>query len=257
MSDGIFRSSGGVGLFSLAWTSALTLGFTGCERAEPTEPTGSALVLSEVDYDQPGLDDAEFIELHNRGSEAYDLRPIVLVLLNGTAKMDESGYIPAEYRRATLASLGSLPAGGFLVISGAPHPMSQGTRHIDSQWSAQNALQNGAHDAILLVDTVRGALLDGFSYEGALPPFSIKEVPERISNLPEVKVDDSAQITGSLVRTFVNGEPRGWDFTTELTPGSPNKLVPPTSTSPGMERMRNRGKSRTMISRPEFPDAAP
>jgi len=40
-------------------------------------------VVNEVDYDQPGSDTAEFVEIYNRGTEAGDLSTVELVLVNG------------------------------------------------------------------------------------------------------------------------------------------------------------------------------
>jgi hypothetical protein len=42
------------------------------------------IVINEIDYDQPGTDTAEFIELENIGSEAVNLGGVTLDLVNGT-----------------------------------------------------------------------------------------------------------------------------------------------------------------------------
>ena len=42
------------------------------------------LVINEVDYDQPGTDTAEFIELKNMGTDTVELSDFTLELVNGS-----------------------------------------------------------------------------------------------------------------------------------------------------------------------------
>jgi hypothetical protein len=46
-------------------------------------PSGPSLVINEIDYDNLGSDNAEYIELYNRGDAAVDLSGLILLLVNG------------------------------------------------------------------------------------------------------------------------------------------------------------------------------
>jgi hypothetical protein len=73
-------------------------------------PQGGSLVINEVDYDQPGQDDAEFIEIYNPTSQPIDLTSVSLELLNGLS----GGQV---YHTLPLSSVASeLPANAFLVL---------------------------------------------------------------------------------------------------------------------------------------------
>jgi hypothetical protein len=74
--------------------------------ALPGQPT---LVINEIDYDQPGSDVAEFIEIHNFGSTAADLTRVTLDLV------DSSGNNLAGYDLGLAGDL--LPAGAYLVVA--------------------------------------------------------------------------------------------------------------------------------------------
>jgi hypothetical protein len=112
----------------------------------------AAVVINEVDYDQPGTDTAEFIELRNNGPAAVDLGTYTLDLVNGN-----NGLI---YTTVTLPSV-SLAAGGYYVIAFG----SANTWHSDFIASPlDNGVQNGSPDAIGLRDG--GVLVDAVSYEG-------------------------------------------------------------------------------------------
>ncbi len=121
--------------------------------------TGGALVINEVDYDQPGTDTTEFIELYNGSPTAISLTGLTLELVNGS-----NGSI---YDTIALGGLGSIDAGQYLVIgstlitSGLP----SGTLSIDFG-SASNNVQNGAPDAMRLL--AGSTLIDAVSYEGVV-----------------------------------------------------------------------------------------
>ncbi|MCA9543168.1 MAG: lamin tail domain-containing protein, partial [Myxococcales bacterium] len=80
-----------------------------------TEPTAAGtLIINEIDYDQPGADDGEFIELYNPGASAVQLAGFAVELVNGS-----NGEV---YHRVPLSTgvqgpnSGFLQAGGYLVI---------------------------------------------------------------------------------------------------------------------------------------------
>ncbi|MEZ4402259.1 MAG: lamin tail domain-containing protein [Kofleriaceae bacterium] len=127
----------------------------------------SHLVINEIDYDMPGAGDSvEFVEIYNPGGAAVPLAGYTLVLVNGNGT-------PAVYRTLSLAPAGTLPAGGYLLIGAAAvtgggikftPPVGTG----NDQWPATDAIQNGAPDGILLVDTTTTTVVDKLSYEGAI-----------------------------------------------------------------------------------------
>ena len=67
----------------------------------------AALVINEVDYDQPGTDQGEFIELFNSGTDDILLDGVTLDLINGT-----NG---SAYRSFDLAGL-TIGADAYLVL---------------------------------------------------------------------------------------------------------------------------------------------
>ena len=68
----------------------------------------AGVVINEVDYDQPGADNGEFIELYNCGVATVDLTGWTLELVNGT------GGGAAIYD--TVALSGTLAGNAYLVI---------------------------------------------------------------------------------------------------------------------------------------------
>src|SRR4051812_2699871 len=68
------------------------------------------VVINEVDYDQPGTDTAEYIELFNNGASVVSLSGYTLRLVNGANN--------TTYQTITLEGTATLPAGGYYVICG-------------------------------------------------------------------------------------------------------------------------------------------
>ena len=123
-------------------------------RAGP--PLGADLVINEIDYDQPGNDGPEFVEIHNPTAAAIPLAGVRVEMVNGAGG--------AVYGTYNLVDAGqSLPAGGYLVIGGAGVVPPMGVLRMNLP---ANGLQNGAPDGVRLM---RGNLrIDGLAYEGAL-----------------------------------------------------------------------------------------
>ncbi|MGH1365400.1 MAG: T9SS type A sorting domain-containing protein [Calditrichia bacterium] len=112
--------------------------------------------INEVDYDQPGTDEAEFVELV--GPDGTDLSGYTLELVNGN---NGSIYNTVDLAGQTIPS-DNESGFGFLVIG------STNVANVDftpSGWIA-NAVQNGSPDGILL--KLNGTVVDGISYEGVL-----------------------------------------------------------------------------------------
>jgi hypothetical protein len=215
------------GMVALATVSA-TDGTVTRDATITITTTTAALMINEVDYDQPNTDMTEFVELYNGTGAAYPLANIALVLVNGAGT-------PAEYKRIPLDAAGSIPAGGYLVIStSAVTPQGAGVRYTPppSSWPTMDALQNGgnamtpASDGILLVNTSTMTILDKLAYEG---PLTVNLTGFGSVNLVEGTMtsaaDDSAPIK-SIAR-IPNGIDNNmasleWFATTTITPGAPN-----------------------------------
>jgi len=75
-----------------------------------TTAAAGALVINEVDYDQPSTDLAEYLELKNTGATAVQLSGYSVVMVNAAATGG-----PAPYRTINLPT-GSLAAGDYFVI---------------------------------------------------------------------------------------------------------------------------------------------
>ena len=170
-------------------------------------PQGGSLVINEVDYDQPGEDNAEFIEIYNPTSQAVDLSTVAVELLNGSS----GGQV---YHTVALSSVATeLPSNAFLVLyQGAvmvPNEVLQG--------SLMASIQNGAPDGIRLVNTQTNEVIDALSYEGETEGLSEGGVAPTESDLGD----------GSLARC-VDGADRDnnaedFTFTTTPTPGTANQ----------------------------------
>ncbi|NND72920.1 MAG: T9SS type A sorting domain-containing protein [Rhodothermales bacterium] len=109
------------------------------------------VVINEIDYDQPGTDDAEFVEIFNGGIVSVDLSSYTLELVNGTgggASIDES--IPLT---------GSVAPFGYYVVCQSIVTVP----NCDQESIA--SFQNGSPDAAGLRDGTN-ALVDAVSYEG-------------------------------------------------------------------------------------------
>ncbi len=179
---------------------------------------GTGLSINEIDYDQPGADSAEFVEIYNAGSASVDLTGLAVVLVNGSTT-------PApEYGRATLS--GTLAAGGFLVVGipGQTLTLPAGVTRVD--FSGTTGIQNGPPDGVALVDTVGLRVVDALSYEGAITMASIMGFSAPV-NLVEgtaaTAVDSGA---GSLVRLpdghDTDNADADWSLSATPTPGAPN-----------------------------------
>lgn len=130
------------------------------------------LVINEIDYDNNGTDNAEFIEIYNPTASAISLTGKRVVLVNG----DTSGT-PALYSGGAgifdLGSLGMLDAGQYLVIGSATLIATlPGTVKTLAFAGAQDQVQNGPRDSAYLIDvgnagmSILPSIIDSVSYEG-------------------------------------------------------------------------------------------
>jgi hypothetical protein len=175
------------------------------------------LVINEIDYDQPGNDTAEFIELFNNTGAPVNLANLEVRLINGSNK--------ALYGTIKLGP-GMLAQGQYLVIAPAGFVVPPGTAFIPSA----AVLQNGDPDGLALVDISNKVVLDAFSYGGAITeavlgaPFvgSTSLVEGQAANLK-----DNSDPSRSLARV-PNGNDKNdaltdWASTVNVTPGAANQ----------------------------------
>lgn len=114
-------------------------------------PPATHLVINEIDYDNPGTDTAEFVELFNPTSAAIDLTGHALVQINGADSR--------EYGRVALS--GTIAAGGYLLVT------AMGSSVPGATHSFPVALQNGAPDGVLLLGP-GNVIIDAAIYEGTM-----------------------------------------------------------------------------------------
>ena len=135
-----------ISLGLLALTSGITLS------------SHAAVVINEIDYDQPGTDSAEFIELFNAGSSVISLDNYVIDLINGSNS--------SSYRNIKLTGFSIDADSYFVVCSNASLVANCNYRFTSSNgW-----IQNGAPDSVALYEST--ILLDTLSYEGLLSPYT-------------------------------------------------------------------------------------
>jgi len=118
----------------------------------------AAVIINEIDYDQPGIDTAEFIELFNSGSSAVSLDNFSIDLVNGSNS--------SSYRTIDLSGF-SIDANSFFVMCGDASAVA----NCNYSFTTTNSwFQNGTPDAIALYEN--NNLLDSLSYEGILFSFT-------------------------------------------------------------------------------------
>ena len=200
-------------------TVTATLGAS-TRTATVTVP-GPRPIINEVDYDNPDLDTAEFIEIYNAGTTAQDLTNLQLVLVNGSSNL--------TYSVISLAPAGVLPAGAYVVVGPASLLATvPGVLGVDPGVET-NILQNGDPDGLALVDSANHIVLDALSYDGAIMAAQVTYVG--VVSLVEGTVapltsGDSTLIQGSMCRlpdgVDTNDASIDWHFCNTPTPGAPN-----------------------------------
>jgi len=191
-----------------------------CAGDPACAPAGGSLVINEVDYDQPGSDTLEFIEIHNPGTSDRSLVGITVSFINGATS---SAYASIDLSSATV-----LPAGGYLVIHSIT--MTVLPPAISFPFPApQDNVQNGAPDGIAIIDVGAGLVLDALSYEGSISAAIIPLLPVPVSlveGTATAAADDNVTAGLVLIRSpngaDTDDAATDWTTATTPTPGSAN-----------------------------------
>jgi hypothetical protein len=125
----------------------------------PPNPGGGQLKINEVDYDIPGSDTSEFIEIYNTGAPV-NLNGYILLLINGS---NNTVYDTVFFPSTMLAT------NDFYVICGSGGNVVNCDQMLAD---TANIIQNGAPDAIAIIDLAGPFLEDAVSYEGDVPNFT-------------------------------------------------------------------------------------
>ena len=179
------------------------------------------LVINEIDYDQPGQDTQEFVEILNTGTNTLDVSHYALAFINGANNL--------EYLRIDLA--GTLAGGAYLVAASTNVIVATGAQVIPLP-AGMNNIQNGSPDGVALINVGLSAIMDALSYGGPMTAATVTGftgTQNLVEGTPTPAVDSNA-IVGALIRS-PNGHDSDdaasdWQFTTTPTPGSANTLTP-------------------------------
>jgi hypothetical protein len=144
----------------------------------------AGVVLNEIDYDNIGSDNAEWVELYNPDGTAQSLVGYDLVLIN-------SATVACAVYRTVALDAHTIPAGGYLVL-GANACAAAGLG------VATDAIQNGAPDAAQVVIRASSTVVSSVEYENA---------GATVCGQPPTNATDSNTVAGSISRC-----PEGWVF---------------------------------------------
>jgi hypothetical protein len=177
-------------------------------------PAVTHLVLNEVDYDNVGADNREFVEVFNGTGAPVDLGDKAVVLVNGLTG--------TEYTRVALGP-NCLAPNQYLVVMDPLVVPAPGAISIPFP-GADNQIQNGAPDGVALIDTASLTLVDALSYEGSITSAQIDGFLQPVSLVEgaPTPVEDSNVNEGSLDR-----EPNGSTPTTPSPTGRSTRRRPP------------------------------
>ncbi len=183
-----------------------------------------ALVINEVDYDVPGKDTAEFVELLNPTDCAIPVAGLSLVLVNGSNA--------EEYRRISLEDAGVEMIGGgeYMVIHGDDLAIPESALEITMSY-ANGFIQNGP-DGLAIFDETTGTVLDAFCYGAAMTEVIFKGV-DGVFDLVEGELNplledsDEAGVSISRIPDGADSQSGAADWAvTAATPGEPNAPLP-------------------------------
>jgi large repetitive protein len=198
-----------------------TLGATSFTSTINVVALAGNLVINEVDYDQVGTDNGEFIEIYNGTGAPVDLVGYQLYLVNGVGS--------AVYLKYDLSPAGTLADQQYLVVASATVTVAPGALKLNFALATDN-VQNGAPDGIALVNLTTSTLVDALSYEGSMTMVNLAGMFGTVSLVEGTAlastVADSNTDPASLCRlpngTDTNNAATDWALSATPTPGAPN-----------------------------------
>ncbi|MCK6544926.1 lamin tail domain-containing protein [Myxococcota bacterium] len=201
-------------------------GETGVDCGGPC-PFACNLVINEVDYDNVGTDNAEYIEIFNGTASTVSLANLELRFVNGAAGSGSG----VQYRAQALAAAGSLAPGQYLVVASTNVTVDPAALVIRFTATTDN-IQNGGTgttgpDAVGLFDASNGTAIDMLSYEGSLTAGIVTGLGTYnfVEGTATTATDNSTTVA-VLVRSpngrDTNDASADWAVATALTPGSAN-----------------------------------
>ena len=155
--------------------------------------SSQTLIVNEIDYDNTGLDEFEYIEIYNPSGVTTSLVGLWVVLVNGSSS--------AEYDAVYLGLQDSLAAGAYLVIAGAGVDVPAGVQKIDPGWTS-DAIQNGSPDGVAIIDDITLTVLDALSYEGSITAASIIGFPQPTSLVEGTALPDTTADSNDAIVTL-------------------------------------------------------
>jgi hypothetical protein len=161
----------------------------------------SRLVINEVDYDNVGTDNAEYLELFNPSNMNTSLAGLSVVLINGATN--------DAYATIDLSPLTALGAGKYLVIAGAGVTVPTTAVKLDPLWTTDQ-IQNGGPDGVAVVDTVQQSVVDAISYEGSITAATIGGFSMPISLVEGTALDSAVGDSNTVLKTLCRN-PNGTD----------------------------------------------
>ncbi|MBL7938176.1 MAG: lamin tail domain-containing protein [Flavobacteriales bacterium] len=170
------------------------------------------IVINEMDYDQVSTDNAEYIEIKNIGLDPWPMNDVSVIMFNGSSGTAE------EYRTISSPEWPELQAGEYFVICGNAS-LTQNCDHDASPNT--NLVQNGPLDAVALVRTSNGDVIDVVSYGGSLPD----HVEGTGTSAQDTNLNDGVSIGRSPDGTDTDDNDADF-FLMCSTPGSQNLIDP-------------------------------
>ena len=169
-------------------------------------PGHASVIINEIDYDQPGPDVTEFIELYNSDTHPVSLDGYTLDLVNGS-----SG---STYLSLDLSGLSISPNGYIVLCSDIPAVANCTIDVATGSW-----LQNGGSSGDAVALLLGAALLDSVAYEGIGSHLGLYAEGNSFADA------DSGSISMSIARLpdGLDSDHNASDFGSAcLTPGSAN-----------------------------------
>ncbi len=131
----------------------------------PPPPNGTGLVINELDYRDDNGNDAEFVEIINAGADPISLEGIKLELLNCVNDSTYGSEALDTAVDATGTPVSELGPGEYLVVGDVAVFASLGPS-VGRIELSNGSIQNGAPDAVLLVEDASRTMIDALSYTG-------------------------------------------------------------------------------------------